>query len=166
MTNAGYSLERLQAHHQLDGFNSGNEALDSWLKRHALAAQQMDTARTSLLVGGEGVVGYFSLTMGSVLRADAPPKLVRGLPSYPVGMVLLARLAVDRNHQGEGLGATLLAEALRKAVAAGEAAAARLVVVDAIDEAAARFYARHGFVAAPEHTLRLYRRMKDIGASL
>lgn len=75
--------------------------------------------------------------MGSVPREDAPARLVRGLPAYPVGMVLLARLAVDRRHQGSGLGGTLVAEALRKAVAAGEAAA-RLVVVDAIDENAAR----------------------------
>jgi GNAT superfamily N-acetyltransferase len=67
---------------------------------------------------------------------------------------------------GKGLGALLLAEALRKAVAAGEAAAARLVVVDAIDHEAAKFYAHHGFIAAPGYPLRLYRRMKDIRASL
>ncbi len=78
-------------------------------------------------------------------------------------MVLLARLAVDRRQQGRGLGATLLADSLRKAVAAGEAAAARLVVVDAN---AARFYERYGFIPAPEHPLRLYRRMKDIARSL
>ena len=60
----------------------------------------------------------------------------------------------------------MLAEALRKAVAAGEAAAARLVVVDAIDDAAVRFYERFGFIAAPDHPHRLYRRMKDIRASL
>jgi GNAT superfamily N-acetyltransferase len=167
----GLSLERLGADHDLSPFQSGNDELDSWLLRHALAAQQMDTARTFLLlragVGESGrVVGYFSLTMGSVLRAEAPAKLIRGLPAYPVGMVLLARLAVDRSEQGTGLGALLLAEALRKAVAAGEAAAARLVVVDAIDDAAAGFYAHHGFIAAPGHTLRLYRRMKDIRASL
>jgi predicted N-acetyltransferase YhbS len=81
-------------------------------------------------------------------------------------MVLLARLAVHSASQGRGLGALLLAEALRKAVIAGEAAAARLVVVDAIDEEAARFYARHGFIAVPEHPSRLYRRMKDIRMSL
>jgi hypothetical protein len=92
-------LERLSSHHDLPGFASGNEELDSWLLRHALAAQQMDSARTFLLVRGEGaenkVAGYFSLTMGSVQPAEAPPKLVRGLPAYPVGMVLLARLAID-----------------------------------------------------------------------
>jgi GNAT superfamily N-acetyltransferase len=159
-------LERLGPQHALDEFECGHADLDTWLKRHALAAQQMGSARTFVLVEGEHVMGYFSLTMGSVLRAEAPGKLVRGLPSYPVGMVLLARLAVHRGSQGRGLGGWLLAEALRKAVSAGEAAAARLVVVDVIDEDAARFYARHAFIAVPEHPSRLYRRMKDIRMSL
>jgi predicted N-acetyltransferase YhbS len=159
-------LERLAAHHVLTDFHSGNDGLDTWLRRHALAAQQMDSARTFVLTSAIEVVGYFSLTMGSVLRSEAPAKLVRGLPNYPPGMVLLARLAVDQAHQGAGLGALLLAEALRKAVIAGKAAAARLVVVDAIDEQAARFYEHYGFIRAPEHPLRLYRRMKDVRASL
>jgi hypothetical protein len=60
----------------------------------------------------------------------------------------------------------LLAEALRKGVVASQAAAARLVVVDASDEEAARFCARHGFIAVLEHPFRLYRRMKDIRMSL
>jgi len=159
-------LERLDDHHDVSDFDSGNDELDGWLRRHALAAQRMDSARTFVITRNDGIVGYFSLTMGSVLRAEAPAKLTRGLPAYPVGMVLLARLAVDRREQGKGLGAMLLAEALRKAVAAGEAAAARLVVVDAIDDEAARFYERSGFVAAPDHLDRLYRRIKDIRASL
>jgi GNAT superfamily N-acetyltransferase len=158
-------VERLSPHHHLGDFHSGNESLDRWLQTHALASQQMDVARTFVLVDAKRVEGYFSLTMGSVKRAEAPQSLVRGLPGYPVGMVLLARLAVDRSAQGQGLGALLLAEALRKAVTAGEAAAARLVVVDAIDEAAARFYTHHGFLAVPDHPLRLYRRMKDVRAS-
>ncbi len=162
---SGRRLERLGHHHQLGNFHSGNEILDRWLQVHALASQQMDVARTFVLVVGERVAGYFSLTMGSVHRAEAPPALVRGLPGYPVGMVPLARLAVDARDQGQRLGALLLAEALRKAVAAGQAAAARLIVVDAVDETAARFYAHHGFVAVPDHPLRLYRRMKDIRAS-
>jgi len=104
--------------------------------------------------------------MGSVLRADAPARLVRGMPAYAVGMVLLARLQVDRSQQGKGVGAMLLAEALRKAVAAGEVAAAHLVVVDAVDEHAAAFYQRYGFVRTPENPLRFYHRMKDVRASL
>ena len=166
MTQRGLSLERLAAHHQTANFRSGHLALDNWLRHHAIAAQQMDSARTFALVRDGAVIGYFSLTMGSVLREDAPPKLVRGLPRYPVGAVVLARLAIDLSEQGKGLGALLLAEALRKAVLAGEAAAARLVVVDAVDDRAVGLYLHHGFLPAPEQDRRLYQRMKDIRASL
>jgi ribosomal protein S18 acetylase RimI-like enzyme len=159
-------LERLDAHHDVSTFDSGNEVLDAWLRGHALAAQRMDSARTFVATLNGRVVGYFSLTMGSVLRAEAPAKLVRGMPAYPVGMVLLARLAVDRSRQGRGAGAMLLAEALRKAVAAGEVAAARLIMVDAVDDDAAAFYERYGFARTPENPLRLYRRTKDVRASL
>lgn len=162
----GLHLQRLDANHHVSAFESGSEQLDDWLRRHAVAAQQMDSARTFVLVRRDRVVGYFSLTMGSVLRADAPAKLVRGLPAYPIGMVLLARLAVHASEQGKGMGALLLAEALRKAIAAGDAAAARFVVVDAVDDAAVAFYKRYGFAPAPEHDRRLYRRMKDIRSSL
>jgi predicted N-acetyltransferase YhbS len=159
-------LERLDAHHDVSSFDSGNEVLDGWLRRHAIAAQRMDSARTFVATRNGRVIGYFSLTMGSMLRAEAPVKLVRGMPAYPVGMVLLARLAVDQSQQGRGVGAMLLAEALRKAIAAGEVAAARLIVVDDVDEDAAAFYQRYGFVRTPENPLRLYRRMKDVRASL
>jgi len=162
----GLHLQRLDANHDVSAFESGSEQLDDWLRRHAVAAQQMDSARTFVLVRRDRVVGYFSLTMGSVLRADAPAKLVRGLPAYPIGMVLLARLAVNASEQGKGMGALLLAEALRKAIAAGDAAAARFVVVDAVDDDAVAFYKRYGFAPAPEHDRRLYRRMKDIRSSL
>jgi GNAT superfamily N-acetyltransferase len=158
-------LERLTAEHQLASFASGTAELDCWLASHALAAQGMDSARTFVLIDDERIAGYFSLSMGSVRRAEAPANLVRGLPRYPVGMVLLARLAIDARWQGQGVGGALLAEALRKAVTAGEAAAARLVVADAIDQAAANFYAHHGFITVPEHPLRYYRRMKDIRAA-
>lgn len=159
-------LEQLDAHHDVSTFNSGNEVLDGWLRRHALVAQRMDSARTFVATRSGRVVGYFSLTMGSVLRAEAPAKLVRRMPAHPIGMVLLARLAVNQSQQGRGVGAMLLAEALRKSVAAGEVAAARLIVVDAADKDAAAFYQRYGFVQTPENPLRFYRRMKDVRASL
>ena len=164
MTDVELRLERLSPTHDLNEFDSGNEVLDSWLKRHALSAQAMDSARTFVLVQTDRVVGYVSLAMGSVQRADPPAKLVRGMPAYPVGMVLIARLAIDRKEQGRGLGKRLLADALRMAVVAGDAAAARLVVVDAIDEQAVQFYRRHGFTAELGES-RLYLRMKDIKAS-
>jgi GNAT superfamily N-acetyltransferase len=86
--------------------------------------------------------------------------------SLPIGMVLVARLAADQSVQGRGVGATLLAEALRKAVGAGEVAAARLIVVDAVDEESGRLLSAVRLHPAPEYPLRLYRRVKDLRASL
>lgn len=65
-------LERLRSDHEVVGFASGIEDLDNWLRRHALAAQDMDSARTFVVARGTRVLGYVSLTMGSVQRDDAP----------------------------------------------------------------------------------------------
>jgi hypothetical protein len=73
---------------------------------------------------------------------------------------------VDRRHQGQGLGSRLLAEALRRAVAASDAVAARLVVVDAIDDDAAAFYRNRGFVDVEENPRRLFRKIADVRRSL
>jgi GNAT superfamily N-acetyltransferase len=159
-------IERVAADHDLSAFRCGKVELDYWLRRHAVASDAMDSARTFVIHRRRRVVGYYSLTMGAVRRTDPPAKLVRGLPNYPVGMVLLARLAIDETEQRSGLGALLLADALARGVAAGDAVAARLVVVDAIDEQAASFYRRFGFVAVPEHPARLYLRLKDVRATL
>jgi GNAT superfamily N-acetyltransferase len=165
LTNYGLRLERLHAGHDVSDFACGVSELDSWLHRHALTAQLMDSARTFVVAREAKVVAYVSLTMGSVQRADAPAGLVRGLPGYPVGMVLIARLAVENSEQRAGLGTRLLADALRMAVLAGESVAARLIVVDAINERAATFYRHHGFTDVLGDPLRLYRRMKDVRAA-
>jgi GNAT superfamily N-acetyltransferase len=80
--------------------------------------------------------------------------------------VLLARLALDRSLQGQGLGGELLLDALSRAVQASEIAAARLMVVDAIDDSAAAFYEHHGFVLVPGNRQRLVQKMSDIAAAL
>jgi ribosomal protein S18 acetylase RimI-like enzyme len=150
----------------LNEFDCGNEELNSWLQRHALASHEADLARTYLALDGETVAGYVSLTTGSVRPEEAPKRLARGMPRYPIGTVLIARLAVDVSYQGRHLGSRLLAEGLRRAVAASDAAAARLVVVDAIDDDAVGFYRRWGFIDAPDNPRRLYRKTSDVRASL
>jgi GNAT superfamily N-acetyltransferase len=159
-------LALLTAEHDVSLFDCGNDQLTSWLIRHALASQRADLARTYLALDGEDVTGYMSLTTGSVRHDEAPKRYARGMPAYPIPTILIARLAVDHRHQGQQLGSRLLAEALRLAVAASDAAAARLVVVDAIDERAAAFYRKRGFVEVPENPLRLYRKISDIRRSL
>jgi ribosomal protein S18 acetylase RimI-like enzyme len=159
-------LALLTAEHDVASFDCGNEELTSWLIRHALASQRADLARTYLALDDEQVSGYVSLTTGSVRHDEAPKRYARGMPAYPIPTVLIARLAVDRHHQGRQLGSRLLAEALRLAVTASDAAAARLVVVDAIDEHAVAFYRRRGFIDVPENPLRLYRKVSEVRRSL
>jgi len=161
-------VERISAEHDLTRFHCGRRELDDWLHRHAITSDRMDRTRVFVAhTGNEIVIGYFSLTMGSVLRDGPPAQLIRGLPRHPVGIALLARLAIDEREQGHGLGADLLHDALEYSVRAGESVAARLVVVDALDDNAAKFYQRFGFIPSPNgDPLRLYRRVKDIRTSM
>ena len=146
----------------LSGFDCGNAQLNDWLARHALASQRADLARTYLALEGDVVLGYVSLTTGSIRPEHAPKRYVRGMPRHPIPTILIAGLAVDRRHQRQGMGSRLLAEALRRSVQASDAAAARLIVVDAIDQQAAQFYSRWGFIAVPENPLRLFRKTADV----
>jgi GNAT superfamily N-acetyltransferase len=159
-------LVLLTAGHDLAGFDSGNEQLDWWLRDHALASQRADLARTYVVMLDEAVVAYVSLTTGSIRPEAVPKRYARGMSRYPLPAILITRLAVDRRHQGQLLGSRLLAEALRRAVAAGDVAAARLVVVDAIDDRAAAFYRRWGFIDVPENPRRLFRKISEIRRSI
>lgn len=163
---SGLSLVLLRPGQDLSGFDCGNSELDRWLTDHALASQKADLARTYLVTTPDDVAGYVSLTTGSVRPEAAPSRYARGMPHYPIPTILIARLAVDRRYQRQGLGSRLLAEALRLSVAASDTAAARLVVVDAIDDQAAAFYRRWGFIDVPENPHRLFRKVSDIRNSL
>ena len=158
--------ETLADQHLLEQFSCGNDALDTWLHKHALHAQSMRTARTFVWNAGDQlVVAYFSLAAHLIVRADLPPRIGRGAPDA-IPSVLLARLALDRSLHGQGFGGELLVDALTRAVQASEVAAARLVVVDAINEAAASFYEHHGFTAVPSNRQRLVQKISDIAAAL
>lgn len=158
--------QRLSASCDLAGFDSGNASLDDWLKRFALINQKADSARTYVVEREGRVVGYYALTTGGVDQANAPPRIVKGLARHPIGVILLARLAVDRTEQGRGLGKALLKDALVRIAAAVDIIGARAVLVRASDENARRFYERFGFARSPTDELQLWLLMKDLRASL
>lgn len=150
----------------LSRFGSGVSVLDAWLTEHAKHAQAMRTAQTFVWhVGDDRVIAYFSLAAHLLVRSDLPKKIERGSPAT-IPAVLLARLALDSSLRGEGLGGELLWDALTRAAAAAEIAAARVVVVDAIDDEAAGFYRHHGFAPIPGNPNRLVQKMSDIAAAL
>ncbi|MCA9599841.1 MAG: GNAT family N-acetyltransferase [Myxococcales bacterium] len=161
-----WTSESLADTHVIESFDPGKPELDVWLKQSAAHAAGMRTARTFVWHGGDNaVVAYFSLAAHLVTRNTLPRKIARGSPDA-IPAILLAKLALDRTLQGQGLGGELLWDALSRAVAASDIAAARVVVVDAIDEDAARFYGHYGFVAVPRNTCRLVQKTSDIAAAL
>jgi GNAT superfamily N-acetyltransferase len=152
----------LSRDHQVDEFDSGAGELDDWLRRFALMADAAGTARTYVLADGPRVLGYYALTPGAVDRHELPDRHARGMPAHPIGVVLLARLAVDRSLQGQGYGRALVADAALRTLQAAELVGARALLVHARDERAAGFYERLGFTRSPTDALHLMVLIKDL----
>jgi GNAT superfamily N-acetyltransferase len=159
--------EPLGKEHRVDDFDCGEPALDDWLKRHALGAQASDSARVfvTTLEDGETVVGYYALAAAQVTPEDATSRALKGQPrARPIPAVLLARLAVDREHQRAGLGRSLLQDVLLRCVDAAEAIGARVLLVHAKHEAAKAWYSQFDFEESPTDPLHLMMLMKDVRA--
>jgi GNAT superfamily N-acetyltransferase len=101
-----------------------------------------------------------------VRREETPPRIAKGQSALPIGVILLARLAVDRSEQGQGLGAALLKDALLRCAQAADIIGARAVLVHAIDAEARKFYEYFGFEECPANDLHLMLLMKDLRSYL
>jgi GNAT superfamily N-acetyltransferase len=136
------------SHHDTSPFQSGNDALDRWLHRHAGQSERWDAARTFVITDAGVVIGYYALLAGELDHAQATERTPKCMSRhYPIPVAILARLAVDHRHQNRGLGATLLRDALQRVTLASEQLAVRAVVVHAIGQPAVRFYEHFGFRA-------------------
>ena len=161
------SIEPLDARHQREGFDCGEETLNRYLQQYASQHQKKNIGRIYVAVepGASRVLGYYTLANGSVAFESAPR--VKGLPrEYPIPVILLARLAIDRTMQGEGLGATLLFDALKRAAEVSQVSAAYAVIVDALHEKAKKFYLHYHFEESLDDPMRLFLPMHDIRALL
>jgi GNAT superfamily N-acetyltransferase len=159
----------LEKRHARDGFDCGKPELNDWLQRHALVSQASDSAQVYVTTepGSDVVAGYYALAAAQVGYEDALERVRKGQPRHrPIPAVLLARLAVDLQHQGRGVGRSLLQDALGRALAAAEAIGARAVLVHAKDDEARAWYERYGFAPSPTDPLHLLLLMKDIRATL
>jgi len=94
--------EPLEKNHDLSAFDCGAPALNDYLRKYAFQNHQNRSARSYVTTRDRLVVGYYTLAAGSVSREEVPPRIARGLGSYPVPIILLARLAVDCSQQGMG----------------------------------------------------------------
>ena len=150
--------------HDLTQFHCAKEPLDDWLRFHALKNEGR-SSRTYIVSEGRIAIGYYCLSTGAEKLASLPSKLKRNSPD-PVPLILLGRLAVDLNHQGRGIGAGLLKDALRRVSQVSNVVGSRALIVHAIDQNDMAFYIKYGFREFPYGSQTMFLPMETIIAGI
>lgn len=159
---ASLRIEKLDRSHAVEPFTCGQPELDRFLVRHALQAQQSNSSQTYLALSSSEVVGFHTIVVGEVQHANAPERVVKGMPRHPIPLLVLARLAVSTSAQGRGIGRGLLLDALGRTLQVADIVGIRALAVHAKDERAVAFYQHFGFVLSPTDQRHLFMLIKDI----
>ena len=161
-------FEKISRKVDRDSFDCGVAGLNEYVKRYALQNLKKNVGVTIAAVA-EGnrkrILGYYSVSMAQVEFELLPADLVKGLPRYPVPAMRLGKLAVDRSAQGLGVGAALLRDALLRAVELSRKVGTCVVLVDASDENAKKFYEQYGFIPLTDIPLMLVLPVETIAAA-
>lgn len=145
--------------HDRGGFDCGEQSLNHYLRDMAAQHQRDGIATTHVLVEDDApsrILGYYRLAAAQLHLYALQPADQRRLPRYPVPAARLARLAVALNEQGQGLGESLLQDAVKRCLVLRGELGVRVLVVDALDARAAAFYRAHGFNETSGQALTLY----------
>jgi GNAT superfamily N-acetyltransferase len=160
------AIEKLTQAHEVDSFDCGQTELNRFLTHQAWVSQQSNSAQSYVLADNGVVRGYYSLAAGCVAHESASTRVRKGQARHAIPVILLARLAVDRALQGQGVGVALLKDALLRTAAAADTIGARALLVHAKDEHARVFYEHFGFEPSPSDPLHLLLVMKDLKARI
>ena len=144
--------EPLRADHDLSRFECGRPVLDEWLRKRAPGNEGSGASRTYVVCEGARILAYYSLATGSIERKQAPGRVRRNMPD-PIPVMIIGRLAVDVSVQGRGIGRGLLKDAILRTLKAAQIAGIRAILVHALDETAAAFYRKNGFLDSPIDSL-------------
>ena len=156
------SIRKLQPADAVESFDCGQPALNQFLQLYALNNQRANSAQTYVCCENGAVVGFYSLTVGSVDHLSAPERVVKGLARHPVPVMILARLAIDQTFQRRGLGRALLKDALQRTLQAADIAGIRAVLVHAKDDTARQWYQGFDFKVGPTDPFHLFLVLKDL----
>ena len=165
MTGA-WRIEPLGKSHDRGQFACGVPALDEYLARFARQNHESGIAKTFVGVAPDSprrVLGYYSISAGAIERDNLPPRAAKRFPNFPIPLARLARLAVDREFQGRGLGEDLMMDALNRVLRASGDIGIVGMLIDAKDEKAKRFYGRYEFESLPDQPLVMWLPMAAIG---
>ncbi len=160
------SIVEIDDAHIVKDFDCGKPRLNAFIRKHAKGNHRRFISRTYVAVEANRVYGFYSLASTSVTAQQLPPDHTEGLPRYPLPAALLGQLAVDRLLQRQGLGRILLVHCLENIVASAKIVAAHVVLVDAKDDSAKRFYIDNGFIQLPDQELKLFLPMATVCAVL
>src|SRR4030088_2986622 len=154
--------ESLTASHDLTEFSCGKPSLDRWLKTRALSNQEKGFTAVLVVHEANRVIGYYGLAPTAIVPSALPRSIRTGQPPDPVPCLLLGQLATDLNWIGKGIGMGLLKHALQHCVAAADPLAGRALTVHPVDDEAATFWRRRGFIPSKDDPLVLFRSISDI----
>jgi predicted N-acetyltransferase YhbS len=151
-------IERLDPGHERGGFDCGKPSLNDFLLTLVNQYEKRNLGRTYVATEGDDrhVLGYYTLSSGSVNVGSLPAKQAKKLPRHAVPVILLARLAVDQRAQGKGVGGHLLRDGITRSLDLSENLGIHAIVVDAIDDAAKSFYVKYGFIPLLDHAWHLF----------
>jgi uncharacterized protein (DUF1778 family)/GNAT superfamily N-acetyltransferase len=152
--------------HAILQFESGKRSMDDWLAHRARQAQTRGLAKTFVVCVQQRVVGYFSLSVGQIDSSELPGRGNLSRDAFPIPVVILTRLAIDKLYQGKGLGSALLQEAMHRTLAISSQAGVEALLTQPLDEKAAQFYQSHGFVQSPAAYKQLLVMIKDLESVL
>ncbi len=136
-------------------------SLDDWLKRRARANQSSGASRTFVVAEDERVIAYYALASGAIAAASASGRFRRNMPD-PIPIVVLARLAVDRAYQKQGLGRALVRDAALRVAQAADMIGIRGIIVHAASAEAKAFYVALGFDESALDPMTLMATLSDI----
>lgn len=145
-------VELTKSQHEREVFESGEQALNDFLKHQALRHMKAGLSRTMVLPakqklasGRYPICSFYTIAPSSIERKNLPQIRQRKLPQYPVPVFLLAQLAVEKELQSQGLGGVTLIKALEHFLSIHSRMRAYAVVVDALNKSAESFYVKYGF---------------------
>ena len=150
--------EPIGRHHDRKSFGCGSSELNEYLDRYARQNHESGGAKTFVAVSPTApvrVIGFYSISPGSIEFPRVPARLTKRLGRYEVPVFRLGRLAIDRSMQGQGLGGDLLFAAGERALAVAAEVGGNALAIDAKDEKAARWYERFGALRLPDDPLKL-----------
>lgn len=145
--------------HVLDKFDCGETSLNDWLKKTALKNQVTGASRCFVICDEKKVIGYYCLSSGAITRESSPKSMQRNMPeSLPV--ILMGRLAIDAQYHNQGLGKSLLRDAIMRVIRASANIGISALLVHALSVQAKRFYLSCGFVQSPLQPMTLMMSLK------